>query len=101
MNFLVIRHPNGWAESIQTSHIVRTEWCLAAAGHDGNLQLHLTNGQMRSIPFGFPEFQAAAELLGYKDLLAEWPKKKAAAMTAIAKAKEDRDKAKSRQLQRR
>lgn len=75
-------------ETVQADHIIRAAWEVATGGRSVLLVLVVSDGYRMAIPYDDPICKRAAELLGFADEYAAWPKAKAAA-DARHKAEQD------------
>lgn len=79
-------------QTVAADKIVRADWDVAQSGRSVMLLLHVSDGHIMSIPYDDPVCKRAAELLGFGEEYAAWPKVKAAA-DAKYKAEQDQKEA--------
>lgn len=75
-------------QSINVKHIIRAEWKVSAEAHGRHATLHvvIADGHQLIVSCDDPQCKKFAELLGFNEEHAGWPKAKAAADAAYAKA---------------
>ena len=74
------------SEAINPAHVVRALWVIAEDGRDGHIQIHLGNGELRSVPLKSPDAKLAADTFGFGKRFEAWPKQLAEAQAKWDKA---------------
>jgi hypothetical protein len=72
-------------QTVNVGYIVRADWEVATSGRSVQIHIYLNDGHHLVCPFDDPNCKKFADLLGFGDRHAAWPKEKAAADAAFAK----------------
>ncbi len=86
-------------QTVQSANIIRAEWEIAQSGRSVMLLLHISDGHIMSIPYEDPICKRAADLLGFTDEYAAWPKQKVAAEAKFKAEQDQKEAEKKRQFQ--
>ncbi len=84
-------------QTVNVNFIVRAEWKVAADGRAVNVHVYLNDGHQLCCPYGDANCKKFADLLGFGEAYAAWPKQKEKADAALLKQQAD---AKAAQLAR-
>ena len=66
-------------QSVAAEKVVRAEWETDQSGRSVKILLHLSDGYIMAIAYDDPICKRAADLFGFTDEYAAWPKAKASA----------------------